>query len=396
MKVLMLTTKFPVDNESPWLTSELAAELIKRNVSVDVMDIQWAGQEGVKNYRRPGLNVIRKKPFDFKFLGKAGFFIKWFFSSFKLYPYLIWKLLSVRRYDLLICYSPCVILAGAIPLARLLSKKSILIYWDFFPTHIQHATGRFPKFSIPLLRRLEGCLVSSFSRASFMSPANLRFANYYFGVSLQTRDVIPIWSAFLGWDNLCKETERLGSPYGDEVLVVFGGQLVAGRGVEVVLSAVRIARISNPKIKLLVCGAGPLAIQVKEFSSGNPEACDYLGLLPRQEYLKILAYSDIGVVATMAGVESPTYPSKSLDYMASCMPIAACVENSTDFGEIIESNGFGCSCKEGDIEKLAEILIQLSLDPLLRKNMGMRALNFLRKEHAVSDATDKILRTIDI
>lgn len=392
MKVLMFTTKYPLFGESEWLTSELANELVKRNISVDVFDVEWAECEVGQVQKVAGLTVHRVKPFEARFFGRFGLIIKWVFSSFQLYPLLLRDFFLGRRYDLFICYSPCTALAGAIPLAKLLSNKSILIYWDFFPIHNQQISGKVPRVILPFLKYLECSLVKSFSRVSCMSPANLKFFNSYFGSAKQKRDIVPIWSSFLGADAVNKKKIRSISPYrDDEILVVFGGQLVSGRGIETLLLAITQARKLNPMIKLLVCGSGHLSGLVSNYCVENLGACDYLGTLSRNEYLKVLSYSDIGVVATVEGVESPTYPSKSLDYMASSLPIVACIERSSDFGEIVEANNIGRSCSAGDVLALSKILVEFSFDPFLRDKLGAAALDFLRLNHSVSKIADKIL-----
>lgn len=396
MNILILATKYPFFEESKWLTSELVDEFLSRGISIKVLDVEWSGLGQMGRYEDEKLCVLRVAPVQFGGSNGFGLFLKWAFSSFKLYPELLRDFFTGKRYDLLICYSPCVSLASAIPLADILSRKSNLIYWDFFPIHNQQISQKIPRFLLRILKLVEGYLVRRFSRVSCMSPANLIYFNRYFGCSKQVRDVVPIWSSFLGSDTLDKSSAKLESGYVDEVLVVFGGQLVAGRGVEVILQAISLARNLNAKIKLLVCGDGPLSVLVKEFFVENPEAGSYLGSLPRDKYLEVLAYSDIGLVVTVEGVDSPTYPSKSLDYMASCMPIAACIETRSDFGKIIEAHGIGRSCDAGDSVALSGILVDLSSSAALRAELGVAGRKFLREQHAVARVADKILEVSNV
>lgn len=392
MNVLMLTTKYPGPECSEWLTSELAKELSSRNINVKVLNVEWSSKGYVGAFNSDNLEVLSNNSISLK-LGKLSLPIKWIFSSFKIFRYLIKDIVFRKKYDLLICISPCTALALAIPIAQFLSKRKLLIYWDFFPIHNQQIASKIPAYLMPGLKSIENFLVNTFTTVACMSPANLSFFEEYFGSNtIQNRIVIPIWTSYLGDSCIDKNKLREVSPYNNEdVLIVFGGQLVAGRGIETLLGAIKIARLINVNIKLLVCGKGPLSDLIIDYATENKDACEYLGDLSRVEYLKTLSFSDIGVVATVEGVDSPTYPSKSLDYMSSKLPIAACVEKISDFGLIVETNYFGLACDAGDVKALSDIIIKLSIDSHLRKELGENGFNFLRDTHSVKTIVNKIL-----
>lgn len=392
MNVLMLTTKYSGPECSDWLTSELAKELANRNINVKVFNVEWSGEGYIGKHNTDNLEVISTNSISLNF-GKISLPIKWAFSSLKIYKHLFKDILTSKRYDMLICFSPCTALALAIPLAQFISRNKLLIYWDFFPTHNQQISKKVPNYFMPILKKIERSLVNSFDTIACMSPANLSFFNDYFGSNdNQHRLVIPIWTSYLGDSSLNKTLIRKTTHYNNqEVLVVFGGQLVAGRGLETLISAIRLARTVNTNIKLIVCGEGELSELVINYSNEDHEACTYLGNLSRPDYLEILSFSDIGIVATVEGVDSPTYPSKSLDYMSAKLPIVACVEKSSDFGTIVESSGFGLACNAGDINSLAKLIIKLSNDSRLRNNLGNKGFNFLKDTHSVETIVNKIL-----
>lgn len=392
MNVLMLTTKYPGPECSDWLTSELAKELASRNINVKVLNVEWSSKGYVGAFNSDNLEVLSNNSISLK-LGKLSLPIKWSFSSFKIFPYLIKDIVFRRKYDLLICLSPCTALALAIPIAQFLSKRKLLIYWDFFPIHNQQIADKIPAYLMPSLKNIEQFLVNTFTTVACMSPANLSFLDQYFGLNDdQNRLVIPIWTSYLGDSFLDKNILRESTSYkNQEILVVFGGQLVAGRGIETLVSAIKIARIMDTNIKLLVCGEGELSKLVIDYSYEDNDACTYLGNLSRSDYLEVLSFSDIGIVATVEGVDSPTYPSKSLDYMSAKLPIVACVERSSDFGTIVEKNGFGLACDAGDIDSLAKSIVKLSSDSCLRNKLGNKGFEFLGSTHSVETIVNKIL-----
>lgn len=394
MKILILTTKYPAPDESEWLISELANELAKRGNSVKVLNVEWSSYKSRRRHMSVNPKVISHKAISIP-LGKFSIFPKWIFSSLKMAPYLILDLIKKEKYDLLITTSPCTACASAIMLSHLVAKKSLLIYWDFFPIHNQQISNKVPTILMPILKKIEKMLVNSFSDVACMSPANLLFFDKYFDSNpKQNRFILPIWTSYLKLEKSIKQPLFDSSVYGygnSNIIVTFGGQLVEGRGLETLIKAIKIARLSNNKIKLLVCGDGQLRDMVEDFSSEEPLACSYLGKLPREEYLNVLSYSDIGVVATVENVDSPTYPSKSLDYMAASIPIVASVEKKSDFGLVLESNNFGLSCDAGNSKALAKLLTILAENPRLRDEMGKNGLKFLNDFHSVSKIVNTIL-----
>ena len=391
MKVLILTTKYPSPNESEWLISELANELAKRGNSVKVLNVEWSSYQPRHKHRTMNPKVISYNAISIP-LGRFSIFPKWIFSSLKIAPYLILDFIKKERYDLLITTSPCTACASAIVLSHLVSKKSLLIYWDFFPIHNQQISNKVPVLLMPMLKNIEKKLVNSFSDVACMSPANLVFFDKYFDLNpKQNRFILPIWTSYLRLEKSIKKPLFESSIYEDNIIVTFGGQLVEGRGLETLIEAIKIARVSNNKIKLVVCGDGQLSSIVEDFCREEPLACSYLGKLPREEYLNVLSYSDIGVVATIENVDSPTYPSKSLDYMAASIPIVASVEKNSDFGLVLEENNFGLSCDAGNPETLAKLLIILAEDAELRYAMGRNGLKFLNDFHSVSKIVNRIL-----
>lgn len=388
MKVLIISTKYPVNSigESDWLTSELGSELLSRGFAVDVLDLEWCGiKDGF--FECNSHRIYRFRPFVIgRGIISLGF--KWFFSSLRTMPVLLKMLFGRQKYDLVISFSPCLPLWLPIIFSVFLSRRRHLIYWDFFPIHNYQIDKQFPRAVLPLLKFLERRLLLTFTRVSCMSPANLKFMNDYFGPSPQFRDVLPIWTSRT---DACQNFIFNNNGDNAKTVFFFGGQLVRGRGVETVLSAIRIAAEYDNNIQLIVCGSGELSYVVEKFVIDNPGLCQYMGQLTRDDYLACLNYADVGIVATVSGVSVPTYPSKCLDYMAVGIPIAISIESCSDFGKIAVENGFGFYCDAGEAESLSKIILAYSCNKKLRKEMGQAGLRYLNENHKVSLIVDKIL-----
>lgn len=391
----MLTTKFRHPDGSLWLPSELAAELLRRGHSVTVLNVEWSGlpvDQGSGKFLDRNFRIFNYSAIRFR-SPRLSLALRWMFSAFKLWPFLLRSLVAGRRYDLLISFSPCTSLHVAIPMAMLISRESCLVYWDFFPVHNQEISGKAPRSFLPVLKAIEKRLVHSFHRVGCMSPKNVQFYERYFGVSRrQTVGIIPVWTSLLDAHRGDRSLvhEGLGIDAGSTVLV-FGGQLVDGRGVVELCEAVLRAHQDSPNLVLIVCGQGPLAGRVIEYQNRSPGVIRYAGTLRREEYLKVLSAADIGVVATVAGVAAPSYPSKSMDYMACGLPILAAVEASSDFGEIVQKENIGIACLAGDVQAIALSIRRLVSNRSEMMEMGANGNKYLRSNHAVENIADLII-----
>ncbi|SNB45060.1 glycosyltransferase family 4 protein [Geobacter sp. DSM 9736] len=393
MKILILTTKFCHPDGSPWLVSELTDEFTRLGHQVTVLNVEWTRssiQLSDRHQQNDNLEVNIFQAIHAE-LGMLSVAIRWALSSFKALPFLLKRCLSRERYDLMIGFSPCTALYAILPLARSISHDSCLIYWDFFPVHNQEISGKAPTFSLPILKFVENKLVGLFSRVGCMSDKNLEFFNRYFGaVQKQQRSIIPIWTSFFGDDPSSRPNPRF-APASRKVVLVFGGQLVEGRGVIELCEAVIMAHREDPDISLVICGAGFLSSRVLELQERYPAAIRYAGQLSREAYFGILGMSHIGVVATVSNVSVPTFPSKSLDYMACGLPILASVEAASDFGDFVEKNNIGKACPAGDIASMKAAILEMATSGEKLKIMGNNGNRYLRANHSVQHVAHLII-----
>lgn len=393
MKYLLITTKYNHLDGSSWLVSELVEELLHQGNEVTVIIIDWSGNStlAVESISRAGFTYIYLFPYDSR-IPRIGMPLKWLLSSLKALPFMFGLLFRGRKFDMGISFSPCMATYATHLLLKLLSKKTLLIYWDFFPVHNEQILAKIPKMLMPMLKYAENQSVRLYDFLGLMSPRSVDFANKYFSLKKsQSAFVLPVWTSLLNKPSVSPFAIRreLGLSE-DRVIVVFGGQLVPGRGVMELCNAAIDAHNQNKNILLLVLGGGELSFQIESVSQYYPDVICYRGRVERTRYLEILADSDVGVVATVSGVSSPTFPSKCLDYMACELPILASVEAATDFGEIVEINGMGISCMAGDHDAMVAALLDLVANPNKRKEMGKKGNAYLRAHHSVTSICNSI------
>lgn len=395
-KILFICTKYPLEPNNSWLTREMAEELSRRGNSVDVLCIDWSAKSKSIKTVLNNVNVYNIPALMAKKSGVLSFAIKWFLSS--VVASIKNPTVMFKRYDLTIGFSPCSSTWFPIFISSLLSKKKLLIYWDFFPIHQSQINLINGKFKEKVLKFFERRLVHSFDYVGCMSALNCNFFKEYFGEKRGKHVFeLPIWSEDLPQDvplnNFKKCAEILKS--NDSIYFIFGGQIEYGRGVECILDAARIAHAKNPHIVTIIIGNGRLAEAVKNVANSKDNGVIYSDLIPRTDYLNLLSFCRGGIIATVPNVSVPTYPSKSLDYMKLSLPIIASIEDTTDFGDIITEENAGISCQAGDAEALADAMILLANDFALAQNMGRNANVLFHKKHVLTKVVDGFMKYID-
>ena len=354
MNILLICTRFPLEPGNEYLTNELAAELVLEGNNVEAVVLDWDAPPGQRTFQHSladGVNVTVIAPRSVRGLGR---FVergsKWLMSSlFALRE--MRSLLRGRRFDGLICFSPATTVAApAIWTMRTFKPRSYLVQWDFFPFHQRSIGLMGNRVAFAIAYRLEQALIRRFDAIGCMSPMNIAYLSAKFGPRPnQAVERLPIWGRTSA--PAPEPAERVRAEHdlpANARIVVFGGQITEGRGVEDVLAAAQLAFIRRPDLCFLVIGQGRLAGLVKAHIAGGGANTVYRERIPRTDYLRLLAACDIGLVATVRNVDVPTFPSKIIDYLRAGIPIVASVEQSTDFGTFVEEQGLGIAVEAGN------------------------------------------------
>jgi glycosyltransferase involved in cell wall biosynthesis len=173
--------------------------------------------------------------------------------------------------------------------------------------------------------------------------------------------------------------------------VVFGGQLVVGRGLDTLLHAAKRLQDEMLKVDLLIVGDGPARADLIALAErvGLVNA-SFVRTLPREEYRRLLQTAHVGVAITVAGATPPTFPSKITEYCASGVPVVVCVEAASDAGTIIEAAGAGLAVAAGDEASLAS-----AIGSLYEEHLGGLLESRARKARALFEARLSVSRAAD-
>ncbi len=370
MRVLIVSSIFAGAHQNPWLIDDLADAFALLGDEVDVV------VHDTKNARKRGRTTSASGAVGIESVGpttirrrRLGKIINYIIAGVGLHRFVS----SVDRanpYDVCIFTSVGIFSWGAPARLKRTKKASRLVFvlWDFFPIH-HREIGRFTA-RIPLepLRRLEGLAIKNADRIAVMSSANEDFLRRYHPRVDVPTVIVPPWSTEPA------ELHEYAGIRNDRFTMVFGGQLVAGRGVETLIRSVANVRNGNRPVYLTIAGDGNDRAALMRLANelDNSSSITFLRALPREEYRTILRSVHVGIAITVPHVTPPTFPSKIVEYCAAGIPAIACVEESSDAGDLLESTGAGIAARAGDVSDLARA-IETLFDEHLAGTLGRRS-----------------------
>ncbi|SOY49475.1 glycosyltransferase family 4 protein [Cupriavidus taiwanensis] len=364
MKIVLLCTLYSLDADTPWLSDEMAEAFARKGHEVSVFVVNWSKRPLGKPIavRKGKLSVYVADPFSLNFgppvLRKMA---KWALSSMSVMGQLL-KYRWNNKADLVVGFSPATAMFVPIIFMTALSRaRGFLVQWDFFPDHQAQIGLLNGRTMVRALKRLETWLMRRFDVIGCMSLRNVQYLLDNYNMSATQKIVeLPIWSSFPKSERVERNLTRheFGLP-ADATILVFGGQLSKGRGIEDILEAASLAARRALSCVFLIVGNGQQEGLIKDAIGAGAFNVMHMPGLTRKKYLSLLAACDIGIVSTVRGVDVPTFPSKTLDYINIGLPVLASVEESTDFGEFVKNSGIGLSVLAGDAGAFVQAVEQM-------------------------------------
>jgi glycosyltransferase involved in cell wall biosynthesis len=353
MHVLMVAMQYPTGAGESYLTTELADALVADGHGVEVLHLDWHAPPGAtieEFIAASGVRVVRCPARAVSGLGEVVHGASKFILSGWRVARVAAERFDLSSFDLVICWMPAL---GISPLVRKIVAAGIpnrlLFVWDFFPDH-HHEIGRISGgLPLRIARAWEQALLGSFTAIVCTLPGNAEYLRRRFRVGPEQRVLVtPIWGDATAAATADRtEVRRRHSLPIDRPIVVFGGQLVEGRGFEQMLAAADAAMIAGSDLNFLFVGEGRLAPMIAARAAKQANIL-FRPSLARADYVDLLTACDVGMVVTVPGVTSFSIPSKTIDYLRAGLPIIAAVEHGSDYVRIIERYGVGSAVPFGE------------------------------------------------
>lgn len=147
----------------------------------------------------------------------------------------------------------------------------------------------------------------------------------------------------------------------DKIVFVCGGNLGKPQGIDFMLKCLHSQR-KNDKVFFLIVGNGTEYFKIEHYiKKYRPKKIALYQWIPKEDYDKVVAACDVGMIFLDHRFTIPNFPSRLLSYMQAKLPILAVTDSNTDIGNIItgiDKNGkktdepFGWWCESNDVKKV--------------------------------------------
>ena len=270
------------------------------------------------------------------------------------------------KFDLVLYSTPPITFANAI---RYVKKrdgaKTYLMLKDIFPQNAVDlgilSLHGWKSVLYRYFRHKEKTLYALSDHIGCMSAANAAYVLKHNPEILKERvEVCP--NALEPRDMLLSEEEikQMRLKYGiplDRRVFVYGGNLGKPQGIPFLIDCLRTQK-DSADVYFLIVGDGTEYGKLKDFiESEKQENVKLMSRLPKEDYDKMIAACDVGMIFLDHRFTIPNFPSRLLSCMQAKLPVLACTDPNTDIGKVITDGGFGWWCESDHAENFS-VLIQ--------------------------------------
>ena len=182
--------------------------------------------------------------------------------------------------------------------------------------------------------------------------------------------------------------EKYGIPQ-DKKVFVYGGNLGRPQGIPFVMECLKKQK-NNPDVFFLLVGDGTEYKKLEAFlQAERPANAVLLSKLPKEDYDRLVAACDVGLIFLDHRFTIPNFPSRLLSYMQAKLPVLACTDPNTDIGKVITEGGFGWWCESNDADAFGK-QIELAAAADLTA-MGEKGYAYLNEHYTVQRAYETIM-----
>ena len=310
------------------------------------------------------------------------------------------KYFSEIKFDLVLYSTPPITFSKVIEYVKKRDAAfSYLLLKDIFPQNavdmkLIKKNGLIHKYFL----HKEKKLYQLSDKIGCLSEANLEYLkkhNSYLDFKKIEINPNTISPKFINYSSSEKENIKLkySIPLKKKIFI-YGGNLGKPQGLDFLLKTIQETKRSD--VYFLIIGSGTEFTRIQKwFEKFQPQNALLIAVLPKNDYDKLLAACDVGLIFLDKNFTIPNYPSRLLSYLEMKMPVIAATDPNTDVGLDIERNKCGFSVISGDSERMQNA-INKTMSIILDSNvMKQNTWGFLQREFTVEKSYELILKSID-
>ena len=182
----------------------------------------------------------------------------------------------------------------------------------------------------------------------------------------------------------------------DKRVFVYGGNLGKPQDVPFIVNCLKKCA-DLEETYFVIAGSGTDRHFLEEYiAEEKPSHVKLFEQLPKDEYDKMIACCDVGLVFLDHRFTIPNFPSRLLSYMQAGLPVLACTDPNTDIGKVITEGGFGWWCESNDVRNFVEVIERTKT--ISARALGAFSFDYLNKNYSVQQvyaiiAKNKLLRS---
>lgn len=332
-----------------------------------------------------GISIRRLKYIQMDRKGFLGRLINYFSFTFMV----LLHLGSLRRYRSVVVYSNPPILPWIASWGKaLFGTKLVFVSYDLYP-EVATVTGTLGKGN-PICRLMNHINKCVYRRADQVVALSEEMKQYILAcrpIKEEKVTVIPNWYSGEEEPLERKEDNRFRETVKDRFTVSYFGNMGTMQDMETILGAIRNLR-EDKNIFFLFAGHGNKLENLKRIAQEEKlRNIAIFGFLHGQDFRDALAISDCALVTLEKGATGLCVPSKTYSYMMQGIPIIAIMDDC-DIVRDLEA-GAGYHVRNGEVEKLTELLHTLDRDPRRVREMGQKCRECYLEKYTAAVGTGK-------
>lgn len=309
------------------------------------------------------------------------------------------KYFSGIRFDLILYSTPPITFCRAVEFVKKRDNaKTYLLLKDIFPQNAVDI-GMMSKSGVKGLiyryfRKKEKKLYAISDYIGCMSQANVDYVlKHNPEINPDIVEVCPnsIEVVDMGVDSATRSEMRrkYGIPL-DKKVFVYGGNLGKPQGIPFLIKCLK-SQVKNLEAYFLIVGDGTeFSVLEKFFKEQKPENMKLMKRLPKEDYDRMVAACDVGMIFLDHRFTIPNFPSRLLSYMQAGIPVLAVTDPNTDIGKIIAAGGFGWWCESNDVKAFCERVNAVCKNDLM--DMNEKEIQYLESHYSVEKGYEIILK----
>lgn len=303
------------------------------------------------------------------------------------------KYLKNDKFDLVLYSTPPITLVKPITFIKKRDNaKTYLMLKDIFPQNAVDLgmlkTHGLKGILYKFFRKKEKKLYAISDKIGCMSQANVDYIlKHNSEINPKKVEIFPNCIEPVDVSLTAEEKREMRIKYDiplDKTVFVYGGNLGKPQGIPFIIDCLR-AEKENDRVFFLIVGDGTEYGKLEQFAKAEkPANFKLMKRLPSEEYDKMIAACDVGMIFLDHRFTIPNFPSRLLSYMQAGLPVLACTDPNTDVGKVIEEGGFGWWCESDDLRKFKNTVkesIGFTLDLYGKKSYNFIFENYTTKNN---------------